>query len=228
MPMFNRLGRVLQGALDPDKQGIVKERQPTIETLLPGDVVSLWEEGDLVVESVLVCSEDLNTRQTQWRWNVLDEGRMLETAPDGNVIYSRTRVLRQESAEFETLTCDPSVGGVLKSFEERVRQGTAARNPALFELDGKVYRVISTGTFGATLAANSQLPRTEVWRDVDMKDPGQNVYFELAPTETTEDDPYRIVLGIWTTHIALLFGRDLMDADVNAIYPRSEEEHKPR
>jgi hypothetical protein len=224
--MFNRIGRALQGALDPDKIGQVKERQPTIESLLPGDVVSLWEEGDLVVESVLECSESVNNRDTGWRWNVLDEGRMLETAPDGNVVYSRTRVLRQDSAEFETLTSDPEVGGVLKSFETRVQQGTAARNPSLFEVDGKVYRVVSTGTFAAKLSLHSSLPRTEVWRDVDMNRPVENVYFELTPTELNEDDPERIVLGIWTTHIALLFGRDLLDGVVQSIYPRLDEEPK--
>jgi hypothetical protein len=36
------------------------------------------------------------------------------------------------------------------------------------------------------------------------------------------------VLGIWTSHIALLFGRVLKPADVQAIYPRSEQEGTAR
>ena len=36
------------------------------------------------------------------------------------------------------------------------------------------------------------------------------------------------VLGIWTSHIALLFGRELKPADINTIYPRAEQEGQPR
>src|ERR671931_555137 len=140
--MFNRLNRALHQALDPDKMP-AQLRQPTVETLLPGDVVSLWDGGDAVVQTVIECSEELNERDTVWRWNLLDEGRMLSVAPEGNVLYTRTVVFHQDSAEFETLTCDPEQGGVLKAFEARVREGTAARHPTLFEFEGKVYRVLS-------------------------------------------------------------------------------------
>ena len=51
--MFNRLNRALQQALDPSKP--VQVRQPTVDSLLPGDVVSLWDAGDHVVEAVLDC-----------------------------------------------------------------------------------------------------------------------------------------------------------------------------
>ncbi|MBV9172497.1 MAG: hypothetical protein JOZ81_20690, partial [Chloroflexi bacterium] len=146
--MFNRLNRVLHQALDPDKE-TPQPRQPTLESLLPGDVVSFWDGGDSVVQSVLECREELNRRETVWRWNVLDEGRMLEVGPEGNVLYDRTVVLHQDSAEFETLTCDPDQGGVLKAFEARVRQGTAARQPTLFEFEQRVYRVVATGIFDA-------------------------------------------------------------------------------
>src|SRR6202022_1122141 len=125
--MFNRLNRALQQALDsnrPTPQG----RQPTVDTLLPGDVVSLWDGGDHVVQAVLACREQLNNRETAWRWNLLDEGQMLESTPEGNTLYDRTVILHQDSAEFETLTSDPEQGGVLKAFEARVRQGNAARN----------------------------------------------------------------------------------------------------
>jgi hypothetical protein len=227
--MFDRVYRALQGALDPDKVA-PPGRQPTLETLVPGDVVSMWDYGDGVVQHVLECREDLNQRDVGWRWNILDEGRMLSTAPEGNVLYERSEVLRQQSADFETLTADPEYGGVLKAFEARARENTAARNPTLFEFGGRVYRVVSTGIFdarpvGPTPRVPGVLPNLEVWRDINLVNPGDNVYFELEPTEETPDDESgSIVLGIWTTHIALLFGRELKPADVQTIYPRAEQE----
>ena len=162
--MFDRLNRTFRQAIDPDKMP-AKLRQPTLETLLPGDVVSLWDMKDAVVEAVLECREELNRRETRWRWNLLDEGRVLEVAPDGNVLYERTDILHQASAEFETLTSDPEHGGVLKAFEARVRQGTAARQPTLFEYAGRVYRIVSTGIFearpaGATELSPGRLPQS--------------------------------------------------------------------
>jgi hypothetical protein len=217
--MFDRLGRVMKGALDPDKLDKQGGRQPTIENLLPGDVVSLWDDGDVIVEAVLECAESLNERSTTWRWNLLDDGRMLETAPDGNVLYTQTDVLTQDSGEFEALTCDVEHGGVLKSFEQRVREGTAARNPALLEYGGKTYRVISTGTFAARPLGATELPKQQVWRDVHATKPGENVFFELDVTEEAEPGGTTTALGIWTTHIALLFGRSITEADVRSIYP---------
>src|SRR5437879_2143146 len=104
--MFDRLNRALQQHLDPNKLP-PQPRQPTVDTLLPGDVVSFWDSSDNVVQAVLECREELNRRETQWRWSVLDEGRMLEVGPEGNVLYERSVVLHQSSAEFETLTSDP-------------------------------------------------------------------------------------------------------------------------
>jgi hypothetical protein len=223
--MFERINRALKQALDPDKVGETRGRQPTLDTLLPGDVVSLWDGGDCVVQAVLECSEDLNRRETRWRWNLVDGGRMVEVAPDGNVLYSRSLVLHQDSAEFETLTCDPEQGGVLKAFEARVREGTAARNPVLFEHGGRTYRIISTGIFGARPVGSTAYPGAEVWRDINPSNPADNVYFELEPTGgVAEDSEESVVLGIWTSHIALLFGKPLKGADVQTIYPRSEEE----
>lgn len=222
--VFNRLGRVFQQSLDPDKVGVRRGRQPTLDSLLPGDVVSLWDHGDCIVQSVLQCSEDVNGRVTRWRWNLLDGGRMLESAPDGNVLYTRTDVLTQEFAGFETLTCDVEHGGVLKAFEARVQAGTAARNPVLFEHGGGTFRVISTGTFAAELVGATEPAAFEVWRDVHPTRPGENVYFELDPTQEPEDGVTEsVVLGIWTTHIALLFGQPLTSADIQSIYPRAEE-----
>jgi hypothetical protein len=184
----------------------------------------MWDYGDAVVQTVLECREELNRRTTEWRWNLLDDGRMLSVAPEGNVLYERTAVLHQDSAEFETLTSDPEQGGVLKAFEARVRQGIAARNPTLFEFEGRVYRVLSTGIFDAHPMGATSYPPAEVWRDINATNPGDNVYFELEPTEDVpEGESGADVLGIWTSHIALLFGRDLKPADVQTIYPRAEQ-----
>jgi hypothetical protein len=226
--MFNRLNRALQQALDPSKPA-GQVRQPTLETLLPGDVVSFWDGGDNVVQAVLDCREELNRRETAWRWDLLDEGRVLEVTPEGNVLYERSVTVHQDSADFETLTTSPEQGGVLKAFELRVREGNAARNPTLFEFESRVYRVVSTGIFDARPVDQSGYPNLEVWRDVNPSNPGDNVYFELEPTEETPGDTSGSeVLGIWTTHIALLFGRPLKPGDIQALYPRAEKEGQGR
>lgn len=226
--MFDRLNRALQQHLDPNRP-LPQPRQPTLESLLPGDVVSFWDAGDSLVQAVLECREELNGRQTGWRWNLLDEGRVLEVSPEGNTLYDRTAVLHQSTAEFETLTADPEQGGVLKAFEARVRQGTAARNPTLFEFDSGVYRVVSTGIFDARPVGQLAFPSLEVWRDVNPSNPGDNVYFELEPTQDTPgEDSAREVLGIWTSHIALLFGRALKAGDIQTIYPRAEPTNQDR
>jgi hypothetical protein len=226
--VFDRLNRALQQHLDPNRP-LPHPRQPTAESLLPGDVVSLWDGGDHVVQAVLECREELNRRETIWRWNVLDEGRVLEVTPEGNTLYERTVILHQSSAEFETLTSDPEQGGVLKAFEARVREGIAARNPTLFEYENRVYRVVSTGIFDARPIDQPSYPNLDVWRDVNPSNPGDNVYFEMEPTEETPgNDSGSEVLGIWTSHIALLFGRPLKPADIQSIYPRAEQEGQNR
>jgi hypothetical protein len=226
--MFNRLKRDLQQALDPDKPG-PQARQPTLEALLPGDVVSFWDGGDNVVQAVLECSEELNGRQTVWRWNLLDEDRILEVTPEATTLYERSVVLHQDSAEFETLTTSPEQGGVLKAFEARVREGIAARNPTLFEFESRAYRVVSTSVFDAKAIGQTGYPNRPVWRDINPTDPGENVYFELEPTEETPNDTTDSeVLGIWTSHILLLFGRPLRAGDIQAIYPRAEQDGQAR
>jgi hypothetical protein len=223
--MFDRLNRALHQAIDPTKPA-PQQRQPTVDSLLPGDVVSLWDAGDHVVQSVLDCREELNQRVTSWRWNLLDEGQLLEATPEGNTLYTRTAILHQDSPEFETLTSDPDQGGVLKAFEARVRQGIAARNPTLFEYEGRVFRVVSTGIFDAQPVGQASYPNATVWRDINPSNPGDNVYFELEPTEDVPpgDQSPTEVLGIWTSHIALLFGRPMKNADIQTIYPRAEQE----
>jgi hypothetical protein len=98
----------------------------------------------------------------------------------------------------------------------------------LFEYEGRVYRVVSTGIFDARPIGQTKFPNLDVWRDVNPTNPGDNVYFELEPTVETPGDDSSEVLGIWTSHIALLFGRPLKAADIQSIYPRAEQEGQNR
>jgi len=189
-------------------------REPTVETLAPGDAVSFWDGEDALVETVLECEEQVGARRTRWRWNLLRGGRVLETAPDGNVLYTSSEVFHQGSAPFEALTADPASGGVLKMFEARVRAGTLGSNPVYYEYQGKQLQVRSTGTFSAT--AIGMPPRGEVWRDI-ADDPSQNVYFEMDAADGTQG------LGIWTTHILVLVGEPLRATDIRNIYAGQSE-----
>jgi hypothetical protein len=185
-------------------------REPTVETLRPGDAISFWDGEDTLVDCVLECEENLGARRTRWRWNLLRGGRMLETAPDDNVLYTKSEVAHQGTALFETLAGDPATGGVLKTFEARVRAGTVGSNPMYFTYDGQQFQIRSTGTFGARPLGPP--PTAEVWRDL-ADDPSQNVYFEMDAPDGTQG------LGIWTTHILLLTGDKLKTTDINSIYP---------
>jgi hypothetical protein len=207
------LGQRAETYLRSERAGNTPEpaiREPTVETLRPGDAISFWDGEDAIVESILECEEQVGPRRTRWRWNLLRGSRMLETAPDDNVLYTTSEVFHQGSAPFEQLAGEPSVGGVLKTFEARVRAGTVGSNPVYFEYQGKQFQVRSTGTFGATPLGPP--PTAEVWRDL-ADDPSQNVYFEMDEPEGTQ------ALGIWTTHILLLTGDALKGTDIQAIYP---------
>jgi hypothetical protein len=91
----------------------------------------------------------------------------------------------------------------------------------LFEYEGAVLRIVSTGIFDARPIGQTSYPNLDVWRDINPSNPGDNVYFELEPTQ--EDANGTEVLGVWTSHIALLYGRPLKAGDIQSIYPRSEE-----
>lgn len=185
-------------------------RQLTLESLGPGDVVSLEMGQFRVVDAVLRCAEEVGSRTTTWQWNFLSDNCLLEVAPDAIVLYERAEVLHQGEAGFESLAGE---GGALKGFEERVRAGTVGSNPVYFDHQQKRYLVCSTGTFRPT-STEGPLPG-EVWRDVALT-PGDNVYFEMEGPNKEQ------VLGIWTTHIALLFGRSLTSAEVLGLYPKPE------
>jgi hypothetical protein len=206
-PTVDRAARVARMHLDDVKEPGLREPTPT--TLEPGDAVSFSDGGNAVVETVLECREVVGPRTTSWRWSFLDDGKMLEAAPDGNVLYDRTEVAYQGGELFQRLVAEADQGGILKSFEKRVRDGTVASDPLRFEHDGVSFHMRSTGTFTASVRGKSP---GEVWQDVSPE-AGDNVFFE-AEAQTGEQ-----LLGVWTSHIVVLVGRSLGLTDIDAIYP---------
>jgi hypothetical protein len=161
---------------------------------------------------VLDCREQVGPRTSTWRWSFLDDGKLLEYAPDGNVLYERSEVAYQGDEMFQHLVAEAGQGGVLKLFEQRVLAGTNASNPMTFEHADLVFHVRSTGTFTARSLGK---PLGEVWRDVSPE-AGDNVYFEAEAPSGEQ------LLGVWTSHIVLLVGQKLGITDIEAIYPGSE------
>jgi hypothetical protein len=212
-------GESSQGSLGQSPSGGSRSsspslRQPTLDDLRPGDAISFWDGSDEVVESVVVCREELGGRASTWRWVILAGGRVVEVAPDSNVLYSPGTVFHQGTAPFYALTSDPADGGALKTFEARVRDQSIAREPVSVTLLDQEWTVESTGTFLATPVGPS--PRDDVWRDIS-ENPADNVYFELrAPNGD-------VALGIWTSHILLLPGRPLEETDIQNLYPGPTE-----
>jgi len=133
----------------------------------------------------------------------------LEVETGSQILYEVPVLARQGSEMFEQLVADD---GVLKTFEARVREHGAAHG-VTFQLQDRVYSVQSTGTFVAKPVGGA--PSQEVWRDLSPT-AGENVYFKLSASEG------ELLLGIWTTHIALYQGRPLGEAEVLGLYPGSE------
>lgn len=209
-PTVQRAARLAQARIDDPQESNVRE--PTVETLLPGDAIAFSDGTNALVVSVLECEEEVGPRVTRWRWSFLDDQHLLEAAPDGNVLYDRPEIAYQGSELFQRLVAEAGQGGILKLFEQRVRAGTIAGHPLTFEYAGRTFHMRSTGTFRARLHGQ---PLGEVWRDISPE-PGDNVYFEAEAPSGEQ------LLGVWTTHIALLIGRPLSITDIEAIYPGKE------
>jgi hypothetical protein len=185
-PTADRAARVMRSRREEAQAANLRE--PTLATLEPGDAVAFGDGGNAVVESVLECREQVGARTTSWRWSFLDDGKVLEAAPDANVLYERAEVIYQGSEPFQRLVAEPEQGGVLKLFEQRVRAGTVASDPITFEHGGLAFHMRSTGTFSATARGKAL---GEVWQDISPN-PGDNVYFE-AEAQSGEH-----LLGVWT------------------------------
>lgn len=208
--LFVRLRRPRRAATSAPVDPAVDDLGPdlNVDTLQPGDVLALWDGKEVLVERAVECRETLPTRVTRWRWVFLQGGQLLGVTPAGNALYTDTKVLYQGTAPYEELTADVENGGILKTFEARVRDRSTGRDPVFWETEGQRYQVQSTGTFAAP---DQAFPEVAVWQDVSA-DEGQNVYFRMIGAEGVQ------VLGIWTSHIALLVGRVITRTDVREIY----------
>lgn len=184
----------------------------TPATLGPGDVLTFWDGRAAIVAAALDCAEELHGRVTRWRWLLLDDGRLLQVVGDALTLFERSTTLQQGSPDFYRFTAPMEAGGLLQQFEARVRAGTAALEPVSWPADDGTYRLRSTGTFRARV--HGTVPGG-VWADI-ADDPAQNVYFTFEGYGGAVDGV--LGLGLWTTHILLLFGRPLPPADLLGCY----------
>jgi hypothetical protein len=177
-------------------------------SLAPGDVVEIWEGGSLVVKTVFSCQETVDGKSFGWRWTFLDDGSLLEASPDGYFWYRAHQVVKQGTDLYEELVAQD---GALVRFEERVREGTSGRRPVEVTIEGKAYRLTSTGTVGVQKTGPD--PEPMPWRSFD-RNPESNVYFGLVDVA----DESNVKLGLWTVHVCLSSGRELGETDVTAVY----------
>lgn len=179
-----------------------------LESLDPGDIVDLWMDGTHLVKTVLLCEEDVGGRAYHWRWMFLDDGSLIEVSPDGYFRYREHRVLNQGTPQYEELVAQD---GALVRFEERVRSGTSGRRPVHVTIDDKKYRLVSTGT--VQVQRRGDEPDVIPWQSFS-RDPEENVYFGMVDVE----DDANVVLGLWTAHVCLSFGKELQMSDVSGVY----------
>lgn len=205
--MFDRLRDALGAKKQPPAPTPVRLTEKPAD-LQRGDVIVLWEGGDAVVTATLDCWENLNGRQTTWRWLMLSSGSVVEAAGAGDFIYGAMVVLRQGSGAFGQLIGSQREAGALQRFEARVREGTVDSDPVTISIDGVLYRVLGTGAF---LCDQNGPLTAEVWRDLSAEE-GQNVYVRLQGSDGST------ALAIWTTHIALLKGKPLPSSAIKGLY----------
>ena len=179
--------------------------------LAPGDAISFWGEGNRLVSCVFDCGEGIGEQRYTWHWIFLDDGSLVESSADGWWRYTEHEILPQGSPRYAALV---GHDGALEQFEARVRNDTVHDDPVLVELQGRPYRVTSTGTVG--VARHGEPPRLSPWQRF-VSEAEENVYFSLVCTEDEEAG----VLGIWTSHVCLSFGRPLSQSDVDGIYHRT-------
>jgi len=179
-----------------------------LATLRPGDAISVWGEGDLVVKSVFACAEGIGARRYTWTWMFLDDGSLVEHSADGQWRYTEHQIVPQGSALFSDLV---GPGGLLEQFEARVRNDTVGDDPVFITLKERRYRVTSTGTVEATRLGEA--PGLGPWVQL-VSNPDDNVYFSLVAAH----DEAQVEVGIWTTHVCLSFGRPLADSDLTRVY----------
>jgi hypothetical protein len=177
-------------------------------SLAPGDVVEIWDGGSLVVKTAFACQETVDGKSYGWRWTFLDDGSLIEASPDGYFWYRIHQVVKQGTDLYEELVAQD---GALVRFEERVREGSSGRRPVEVTVDGKPFRLTSTGT--VQVQQTGPDPELMPWRSFD-RNPESNVYFGLVDVA----DESNVKLGLWTVHVCLSSGRELGETDVTAVY----------
>jgi hypothetical protein len=178
--------------------------------LRPGDVISIWGDEDHVVTCVFDCAEGIGARRYTWTWSFLDDGSLIEHSADGQWHYSEHQIVPQGSALYSDLV---GPGGLLEQFEARVRNDTVADDPVFVMLKERRYRVTSTGVVEATRRGDP--PGLAPWTQL-VSNPEENAYFSLVAA----DDETQGVLGLWTSHVCLSYGRPFEQSDITAIYRR--------
>lgn len=194
----------------------------TPTTLEPGDVLTFWDQRAAVVSSVFDCAEELHGRVTRWRWLLLDDGQVLQVVGDALTLFERSELLQQGTPAFQRFAAAAGDGGLLQVFEARVRAGSTAREPVRWPADGGAYELRSTGTFQATWRG---APPGGIWADVST-DAAHNVYFTFEGHGGAVDGV--LGLGIWTSHMLLLYGRPLPPADLLGCYRPADASSGPR
>ncbi|MGH2353400.1 MAG: hypothetical protein ACRDI2_01950 [Chloroflexota bacterium] len=178
--------------------------------LEPGDAISFWGEGNRLVTCVFDCAEGIGERRYTWRWLFLDDGSLIEHSADGRWRYTEHEIVPQGSALFSDLV---GSGGLLEQFEARVRNDSVGDDPVFTELRSRRYRVTATGTVEVT--RHGDPPRLAPWGQF-VKSQEENIYFSLVAV----DDETEGVLGLWTSHVCLSFGKPVGETDVDGIYRR--------
>ena len=178
--------------------------------LEPGDAITFWGEGDRVVTTVYECAEGIGEREYRWKWVFLDDGSLVEHSADGQWRYTEHQIVPQGSALFSDLV---GPGGMLEQFEARVRTDTVGDDPLWVELKGRRYRATATGTVAPQRRGPS--PTLSPWAQIVKKAEG-NVYFSFVAA----DDEQAGVLGLWTSHVCLSFGRPIATTDIDGVFRR--------
>jgi hypothetical protein len=168
---------------------------------LPSDTISLHGGNLGIVETVYLCAEPSVGDVTRWSWIVLADGRLIEVAPRGCALYEAPRLLARGTGPFLELVAQD---GALVRFEERVRAGTWDARPVRLMLDGRRWRVTSTGTVTAQRLGSVPVSG---WGQlgVGASPEESDVYFTFVGLH----DADALGLGIWATDVCLAFGRRL-------------------
>jgi len=178
------------------------------EALLPGDDLDLGSGDRARVEALFRCEERIGAMIFIWSWSALADGRLFEVAPRGCALYAPPTRLPRDGVPYLGLVAQD---GLLVRFEQRVRAGTWTARPVHLTLEGRRWRVSSTGTMSARRLGDAP---ASCWGQLGMPTPAEEptVYFTLA----APDDPDTVGLGLWATDICLGFGRRLGQTPADA------------